>query len=195
MLSTHKSIIAKHSHEFKVFRNNEFVFSVMGFISNSKPNSIQLAENYSVKEGDWLIDTLTNLEYILIEVKPLIVKQEVYGCIVQYKTKAKYEQELKEPKNSNISIGTFHGNAIIGNQTNATMNIGSSIEDLKKLISNKSTEDQEELNKLVKLLETITDNNMPLSKGTLAKFSDILAKHQDIVIAVGGFLTTFFMSK
>ena len=84
---------------------------------------------------------------------------------------------------------------MVGNQTNATINIGSSIEDLKKLISNKSTEEQEELNQLVKLLETITDNNMPLSKGTLAKFSDILAKHQDIVIAVGGFLTTFFMSK
>ena len=41
-----------------------------------------------------------------------------------------------------------------------------------------STEDKTEAEKMVTYIETLTENEAPLKKGFLAKFSDILAKHR-----------------
>lgn len=63
------------------------------------------------------------------------------------------------------------------------------------MISSKPVEDQAELNKLIDRAEIITEDNQPISKGTFAKFSDLLAKHSDIAIALGSNLINWLATK
>ncbi|EHO79749.1 hypothetical protein HMPREF0402_02488 [Fusobacterium ulcerans 12-1B] len=185
-----KKTFKNHSQKFTILDSDEIIEGLV------MKKSLYFLLPFIPKEGMVLRSVITGADFYL-HGTPSAVPDGLHGPVIAYKINflSKNEYDKLHNSSSTFNIGNINGPSIVGNQTNATMNIGSSIEDLEKLISNKATEDQEELNKLVKLLETITDNNMPLSKGTLAKFSDILAKHQDIVIAVGGFLTTFFMSK
>lgn len=179
-----------HSEKFTILDTDEIIEGLV------MKKSLYFLLPFIPREGMILRNVITGADYYLYG-NPSAVPDGPRGPVIAYEINFLSKNEYNKLHNSSntFNIENINGPSIVGNQTNATINIGSSIEDLKKLIPSKSTEDQEELNKLVKLLEAITDNNMPLSKGTLAKFSDILAKHQDIVIAVGGFLTSFFMSK
>ena len=92
----------------------------------------------------------------------------------------------------NISIGNIGGSAIIGNQQYATID-NSSIQNLKEIISNK-TEDKEMLEKLLNRIETIIEDNQPVSKGTFSKFAYIFKKYPDIVNVVGATLLKWLSS-
>lgn len=73
----------------------------------------------------------------------------------------------------------------MGNNGPVTINNGYNLDEIRALISAKPSEDQHELNKLVDTVEIITENSSSVSKGFLSKFSDVLAKHSDITIALG----------
>lgn len=67
----------------------------------------------------------------------------------------------------------------IGNTGNITITNGISFEDAISFIraQNIPSEDKAEAEKMVTYIETLTENDAPLKKGFLSKFSDILAKH------------------
>lgn len=88
------------------------------------------------------------------------------------------------PSSQTFNI-TSVNNSAFGNNGNTTINNGYSFDEIRSLISSKPIEDQEELNKLVNTVEIITENGETISKGFLSKFSDLLAKHSDIAIALG----------
>lgn len=85
-------------------------------------------------------------------------------------------------------------NSAIGNNGYTTINNGYSFDQIRSIISSKPTDDQDELNKLVNTVEIMTENSETVSKGFLSKFSDVLAKHTDLVIplsqAIMNWLTT-----
>ena len=57
--------------------------------------------------------------------------------------------------------------------------------EIEKLISAKPVPDQEQLAEIIELLKAASEQDKPVSKGLLAKFSDGLKKHSDLVIAIG----------
>ena len=119
-----------------------------------------------------------------IDIKPL-----KFGVIAKYETNS---QRMRQQTTGNISIGNIGGSAIIGNQQYATID-NSSIQNLKEIISNK-TEDKEMLEKLLNRIETIIEDNQPVSKGTFSKFAYIFKKYPDIVNVVGATLLKWLSS-
>ena len=81
---------------------------------------------------------------------------------------------------TNIFNAPVTGSAI-GNAGVVTINNGISIDEALSFHSCARTfqqKDKTEAEKMVTYIETLTENEAPLKKGFLAKFSDILAKHR-----------------
>lgn len=106
------------------------------------------------------------------------------------------------------SIGYLSGNFSVGNNLHqnaaqygdnahidqsVTTNIGSSLAEIKELISAKPAADQEQLQEILRLLTEISQNDEPVKKGLLAKFSDGLKKHSDILTAIGNWAVQIMM--
>ena len=79
---------------------------------------------------------------------------------------------------TNIFNAPVTGSAI-GNAGVVTINNGISIDEALSFIRAQdiSAEDKTEAEKMVTYIEALTENEAPLKKGFLAKFSDILTKH------------------
>ena len=155
------------------------------FCSNEYQSSIQTIDFKEILEDDILIHKDSGKRCIIIDVKPL-----KFGVIAKYETNS--QRLRKQQSIGNISIGNIGGSAIIGNQQYATID-NSSIKNLKEIISSK-TEDKEMLEKLLNRIETIIEDNQPVSKGTFSKFANIFKKYPDIVNVVGATLLKWLSS-
>ena len=178
------NMLRSNRDDFEQERNSEIINKeIKGFFcSNEYPDCIQVSENYEIQEADWLIHVPSKRRYYIDNVKPITET----SCILHYQTEYQYSHP-KQP-NAQYNIGTIHGSAIVGNQQNATINIGASLDEIQKMISADNSIndlDKEQLGKLIERLKIITEDNQPVSKGTLAKFSDLLAKHSNIAVALG----------
>lgn len=186
-------LFLSHCDDFSLERSDKIIQTELKgfFCSEEYPNSVQFLDfkNCYPTETDWLIHANSGRRLHVIGIKPL----SDTDIIVKYQSEFEYKQ-VQQTENIQYNIGTINGSAIVGSQTNATINIGVSIDDLKSIISTKDSTDREILDKLINRLEIITEDNQPISKGTLAKFSDVLAKHQDIALSVGQFLTSWLTS-
>ena len=106
--------------------------------------------------------------------------------MVKYKSESEYRSSQQSRAATSISIGTVSGPSIIGSQQNATLNVGNSVEDIAQLIANKPASDIPQLCELVAELKKIEESGEKIEKGKLAKFSDLLNKHSDLLVALGG---------
>lgn len=186
---------AEFADDFKVIRNKETVAKVKGFLS-SKTLSIQLNSAFKIEKNDILYHIISDTNYYVKQAVMTSSSNKNYG----YKASCVLDPTLLEErgevsKNSYVNIHTIHGNAVIGNQNTTTIITENSMDELKSIIASKTKEDQEILNKLLNRLEIIKEDNQPISKGTLAKFSDALAKHSDIAIVAGKILLEWLSGK
>ena len=154
------------------------------FCSNEYQSSIQTIDFKEILEDDILIHKDSGKRCIIIDVKPL-----KFGVIAKYETNS---QRMRQQTTGNISIGNIGGSAIIGNQQYAAID-NSSIQNLKETISSK-TEDKEMLEKLLNRIETIIEDNQPVSKGTFSKFANIFKKYPDVLNAAGALLIKWLSS-
>ncbi|ADZ82521.1 hypothetical protein Clole_0788 [Cellulosilyticum lentocellum DSM 5427] len=182
MSSISDRVIARNGDIFSIKRNESVVADTKGFFTDKNyPNGIQLLSTSDIKVNDVLIHNLTGESYMIERIQPLTRANELLGYIAYYKVNT----ASNDTQTFQYNIGTIQGSAVVGNQQNVTLNIGSSIEEIKSLISAKPIEDQEELNKLIQRFENVIEDNQPISKGFFSKFSDVLKKHSDIAIALG----------
>lgn len=93
-----------------------------------------------------------------------------------------FEQQIIPSQTFNINSVN---NSAFGNNGNTTINNGYTFEEIRSLISSTvPIEDQKELNNLVDTVEIITKNSSSISKGFLSKFSDLMQKHSQIIVAL-----------
>ncbi|MDC4242592.1 hypothetical protein NE398_20935 [Clostridium tertium] len=195
VMSLTDRMLQTRGDDFFVERNDSVISNTKGFFCGKDyPNTIQLASNSNIIENDWLIHKITNRRYFIKNVTPLTSSNQTLGWMAEYMSESEYKEFKSQKDKSTFSIGAIYGSAIVGNYNNATINNGYNLSEIRSLISSKPIEDQAELNKLIDRLEIITEDNQPVSKGTLAKFSDLLAKHSDIAIAVGTSLIRWLAS-
>lgn len=119
--------------------------------------------------------------------------------------------QLQEPSNNqnitfsigNInapSIGNINAPSIIGTQQqNATLNARDTyinFDKIKDLIASAPIEDRQLLNELTETVESTMQQNRPFERGMLSRFGDVLAKNQEIAVAIWGtihcYLTNIF---
>lgn len=77
----------------------------------------------------------------------------------------------------------------------STINIGAQIADIEKIIASKPAVDQEQLAEIVELLKFVSEQDEPIKKGLLAKFSDGLQKHSDLITAIGNWAVAILTAR
>lgn len=190
------TLLNQTGDDFYIEQNNCIVDTVKGFFCGKDyPNTIQIHGSNNIKQGDWIIHTSTNSRYYIDNPKPLTFSNKIRGWMLGYKTEKEYQDSLSKNEHPSISIGNIYGSAIVGNYNSSTINNGYNLSEIRSLISTKPIEDQEDLNKLIDRIQIITEDNQPVSKGTFAKFSDLLEKHSDIAIALGSSIMSWLSSK
>ena len=177
----------KRSNDFTIIRNGQEIGTVKGFVcSKEYPDTIQTVQPTEILDGDIL--KLLNKEYLIIDAQPKIHENVLCYYMAKYKSNA---------ENSSISntfnIGTVNS-SIVGTQQNATMNFDNSITNLRDIISQEA-EDKAELEKFATYLETFLENNDKIEKSNFEKFSDLLAKHSNIALAVGNTIFQWLIRK
>lgn len=73
-------------------------------------------------------------------------------------------------------------NSAVANSGPVSISNGITVQEIKDFIQQQSLshEEKTKLNEVVTYVETLIENDTPLKKNFLAKFSDILAKHSNI---------------
>lgn len=188
-----RELLNSHTQVFNIERNGSICSSAHGFFcGHEHPNTIQLVENADIKNGDWLIDTISHQRYLAVDARPIIVNGEPIDWMVSYQTEYQHNHS-----STNINIGNVNGPSIIGNQQNATINTTvNSLEDIKSLISSLPPDDLANGEALLNELSDVENSNHPiLVEGALSKFSDLLQKHTDLLTAVGGWAVQLLIGK
>ena len=99
-----------------------------------------------------------------------------------------------EVQTTNFNFGNANvSNAIIGNQASGnefTLNSQTSLSELQKLIQTKPVADQEQLDQLLALLQSLEQSKEPIPRGFFAKVSDLIKKHTDLIVPIGNALVS-----
>lgn len=184
-------------------------------IDNVSKQILTLLKPYALKDRNVQIDAKSIADNL-----PGISRNEVYSsldylneegylktqkfiggqCIVfSVEHKGIFFEEFESNSSKSSPTQTFNiqtvNSSAFGNNGPVSINNGYNLDEIRKLISAKPAEDQQELNKLVDTVEVITENSETVSKGFLSKFSDVLAKHSDIAIALGTGIINWLSSK
>jgi hypothetical protein len=104
--------------------------------------------------------------------------------------------EHKSHITNQYNINTATG-SIIGPSQNATINNSYNLDEIKKIIDEKVSDvnDKQQLQDLIKSLKAITENDLPVRKGTLSKFGDILTKYSWITEPIAKSLISWAVGK
>lgn len=182
---------------FSIKRNGTIVGTVHGFFCGKDyPSTIQFVENTDIKNGDWVIDSITGQRYYAKDVHPIIMNGTPCDWMVKYQTENDFNIQSNSGRQTTINIHTVSGNSVIGSQENVVMNVGNSLNDIQQLISSLPVSEQAEAQQLLTVLKSTSESNHPvLVEGALAKFSDLLKKHTDLLTAVGGWAVQLLIGK
>ena len=101
-----------------------------------------------------------------------------------------------EGQTTNFNFGNANvNNAIIGNQASGnefTLNSQASLSELQSLIQTKPLADQEKLDELLTLLQSLEKSKEPVPRNFFAKVSDLIKKHTDLIVPIGNILVSIF---
>ncbi|MFD1385671.1 hypothetical protein ACFQ4Z_02585 [Oceanobacillus oncorhynchi subsp. oncorhynchi] len=169
--------ISRHGQKLDIIRDNKFIKKIDG-LKNTKNNKtvFQIFLDEPIQIGDWLKITDSQDEYFVFDIDTVFMKGEAQYKNAFIQTKAEFEQEKRNSANVVFNIEKAEG-SIIGTQHSATIENSYNLDYLKELINQNAVEDKKELNELIDMLKAITENNIPVQKGTLSRFSNSLSKH------------------
>ena len=190
-------ILKEMTQIFSIERNGSIIGTVHGFFCGKDyPNTIQFVENTDIKNGDWIIDSTTSQRYYAKDVRPVIMNGTPCDWMIQYQTEDDFRAQSNLGKQTTINIHTVSGNSVIGSQENVVVNVGSSLKDIEQLIASLPISEQPEAQELLNTLKSTSESTHPvLVEGALARFSNLLKKHTDLLIAVGGWAVQLMIGK
>ena len=190
-------ILKEMTQIFSIERNGSIIGTVHGFFCGKDyPNTIQFVENTDIKNGDWIIDSTTSQRYYAKDVRPVIMNGTPCDWMIQYQTEDDFRAQSNLGKQTTINIHTVSGNSVIGSQENVVVTVGSSLKDIEQLIASLPISEQPEAQELLNTLKSTSESTHPvLVEGALARFSNLLKKHTDLLIAVGGWAVQLLIGK
>lgn len=185
-------VILKNSGQsYQVERDGKIIATYQGVsnrTSDTHKNYVGFIPGTDIKPQDWLIN-LYNERFYVQDVKTTFFMKEPNELKAFILTKVEFEN-LDNGSNQIYNITNAYG-SIIGNQSNFTLNYSSSINELRDIVNSSHSSDKEELNKIIDLLEMITNNQIPISKGLFSKFANILQKNSWITSHIASILVSW----
>lgn len=185
------SIIKRHGIQFRVLRKGISHAEVGAPDNYMGAQFFNFAPSADILVGDILENPAAD-QYFVVDVETKYAGAEAAYLCVSYKTKAQHEHDEKQATVFNIQ--NAYG-SVIGNQNQTTINYNSTIDELKKQIASENSEDKEELEKVVALLEMVVNNQVPPSKGLFSKFSALMERHSWISSAVAGVILSWLTTQ
>lgn len=164
--------------ECEIYRNGQLVNTVDGLVNDNETyNTISFDPDTDIQVNDDIFCPLKNKHYIITNTNTVLFGGK------PYKLDAYFKNNFSSKTNSTIFNTYNPTNSIIGNQQNVTISINESFNNLDKLINNNGGEDITRLNELSSTLKSELSGNQ-ISKTKLSKFSDLIAKHSWLPIAI-----------
>ena len=175
-------LFQKYSDDFELYRNGKFLKIVKGhFCSNDYPDSIQIHGSDLIELNDELTHLPTNQTYKVYEAKPLTFAGSLKGYIIKYK------DETHSVNQNTYHIGNVSGTTAIG--TNASIQIMNQSSDDLLTIIDRELPFSKEKTELLQYLLQLKNEDIPLEKNKLSKFSDLLKKHENLILPLSAFIT------
>ena len=179
--------------EFQIFRNSVLISTVKGLKNTEKSTYkkyIGFYPNVDIQIGDVLFTSNSSIKYFVIDVDTATYMGEIYQIKAYYQNTS----PVVEQTSSTVYNISNASNSIIGNQQSAIINNSSfNIDDLKKLIELYGANDKEKLYDLTSLLEQTLKND-DFHKSKFSKFSDLIAKHSWLPIAIAQIISAYLQS-
>lgn len=180
---------------FKVERNGSIVSELKGLPNHEKSTSRQyigFMPDSDVQAGDWLINPANERLYVLDTITNFFLQQKsqlkaYYQTVAEHNTKTEQATTI-----FNIENPT---NSVIGTQTNVTVNIDNSIHEAKEQVNSSDSEDKEELQQIISLLEMVVNNQVPAQKGLLSKFTSVIQRNSWIASPISSILLNWLLSQ
>jgi len=174
------SSIKRNGLQYEILRNDECIGTSYGTAEGSN-RQIQLMSTPEILEGDVLLQPKINRRYSVIHSRPVLgFGGNIEGWTVDIESQTAQSTQI-------INIGPIHGQAVVGSQQNVTLNYGTTIADLRALISSKPTADQPALNELADILAGAKE----IKPGMLKRFANQLEKHTDLLAVIGKLILKF----
>ena len=191
-----KQFITTRGIEFRIERNGEFISTALGLpnheTATQKPY-IGMLKDVDVNIGDWLINPVN--DRFLVEDK---VSDFAFGEFQQYKlfylTEAQAKKQSDTSSSTIFNIGTATG-SVIGTQSVVNMNYQTTMKELREQISSNNSPDKEQLDKLISMLEMITNGDVPVQKGLLSKFSEVMERNSWITGSIASTLLSWLTTQ
>lgn len=171
---------------FELYRNSNFISTIKGLKNSYQGRKyIEFFPDVDIKIGDILINS--NINYYVIEIDTQTWMGNISSIQAFYQTTP--IQEIQP--NSTIYNINNASNAIIGNQQSAIINNSNfDINQLKDLIELYGANDKEQLYELTDLLKQSLEKD-DFKKSKLSKFSDLIAKHSWLPLAIAQVVASF----
>ncbi len=188
-------IFKQANQPYKLERNGVTIADLKGVenrTSDTHKNYVGFLPKTDIKPNDWLINQFNERFYVQ-DTKTTVFMKEPCELQAFILTEVEYKNK-QNSSNVTYQINNAYG-SVIGNQSNFTLNYSSSINELRDTINKSDSQDKEELNKIVNLLEMITNNEVPASKGILSKFTETIQKNSWITSHIAAIILKWLTSQ
>ena len=178
--------------EFQIYRNSVLIDTVKGLKNTEKGSNkkfIGFFPDVDIQIGDFLMVPNTSIKYSIIDVDTSTYMGEIYQLKAYYQTAP---AEVKQPSVTfNVNSSP---NSIFGTQASAIMNNPSfNISDFDSLIESNCGTDKKELYQLSSQLQELLEKD-EFHKSKLSKFSDLIAKHSWLPLAIAQVISAYLQS-
>lgn len=178
--------------DFQIYRNSVLIDTAKGLKNTEKGSHkkfIGFFPDVDIQIGDVLMLPNTSIKYSIIDVDTSTYMGEVYQL------KAYYLTAPTESKQAPVTFNvTGSPNSIFGTQTSAIINNQSfGISDFDNLIEINGGSDKKELYQLSSQLQELLEKD-EFHKSKLSKFSDLIAKHSWLPLAIAQVISAYLQS-
>lgn len=178
--------------DFQIYRNSALIDTVKGLKNTEKGSNkkfIGFFPDVDIQIGDFLMIPNTSVKYSIIDVDTSTYMGEIYQL------KAYYQTAPAEAKQPSVTFNVNSSpNSIFGTQASAIINNPSfSLNDLDSLIESNGGVDKKELYQLSSQLQELLEKD-EFHKSKLSKFSDLIAKHSWLPLAIAQVISAYLQS-
>ena len=188
-------LMANQGQSFQVERNGAIIATLQGLANREKATNLKYIgfyPDYDIVAGDWVINSV-NERFFVKDTSTAYFQSQPHQLKAYYLTEVEFNSTKAPTASAVFNIGTAYG-SVIGTQSGVVLNYNDCIADLKSKVNESTSEDKEQLDQIVKLLEMVVNDHVPVSKGLFSKFSAVMERNSwitsSVASAIFSWLTT-----
>lgn len=193
MRTPFESFLKRLGIKYDIERNGNIVNSTDGLPNTEKSTNnkyIGFMPETDIKVNDVLINEAGERVYVTDVETSYIHNHQPMEIKAFFISEA--EKNAIKNNSSVFNIQNAY-NSIIGNQSIATVSYSDTINEMRKKANNE-TEDKEQIQTIINLLEMIVNDQVQPSKGIFSKFSSIMEKHSWLSSSIASALFSWAIS-